>query len=150
MQSRGLTPFTVSLLVLCHLFSACRTRTPDYIEQNRKSGQQIVIAANAYTLDALAKFPASLTNLIGKGLLTSVPKCQCQDGGLRDFVYIPGFTIADSGQYVILVTPEEMDLTRAIIFRINGDAELVPREKARLEVDKSITHIKNREQGEPD
>src|SRR6266481_1150898 len=105
------------LLVLLGFSVGCRSSYR--LDQNKAAGRQIVIAANAYTLDAVAQFPASVTNLVASGLLKSAPQCLCEDGKFRDFIYIPGFTIGDSIDYVILSTPTEMDSRWAIIFRID-------------------------------
>jgi hypothetical protein len=112
--------------------------------QSKLAGREIVIAARVYTLDALARYPDSLTNLVTERLLEPLPKCRCQDGHFRDFLYIAGFTIADSEENVVLTTPPEFDSKRAIIFRLNGTADVVSRDVRDSEVEKSRRHIADR------
>ena len=135
------------LAALIALWAGCQSS--NRFGHNKAAARDIVIAASAYTLDATAAFPTALTNLVPQ-MLKSVPKCLCEDGKLRDFIYISGFTIADSDKYVIAASPPEMDAHIAIIARINGRVEVVAREKANLELTRSYEHLRKRQQGEPD
>src|ERR1041385_3552425 len=134
--------YVTTLIAILQLTAGCQSLTR--IGRTKADGSKIVLAANAYTLDAIASFPTSLSELVSAGLLESIPQCRCADGKLRDFVYIPGFTVADSYDNVILATPVAFDEHRAIIFRIDTRPEVVGIEKRTAEIQKSHDELRKR------
>jgi hypothetical protein len=129
-----LAAFAVAIVTGC--------KTPNHFDQNIASGREIVLEVNVYSQDALDKFPMSLNDLVTEKLLKTVPRCLCQDGKLRDFVYVPGFTPSDGRDWVILATPPEMDAQDAIIFHADARAEIVKKEDATLALEKSRSYLK--------
>jgi hypothetical protein len=129
------------------VFTGCQT--PNHFDQNLASGREIVLEINVYSQDAIDKFPTSLNDLVTEKLLKTVPRCLCQDGKLRDFIYVPGFTPSDGRDWVILATPPEMDTKEAIIFHADARAEIVKKEDATLVLGKSRSYLKQRDQKSP-
>jgi hypothetical protein len=138
---------TLVLCLACMTLLGCQAA--GRIAKNRKSGNAIVIAANAYTQDAAATFPKTLKTLVAERLLTSVPQCLCKDGKPREFIYIPGFHISDGGNFVILATPPEMDGKNALIFRIDSTSQVVPKETAAAEIQRSLEYLRKLQRDPP-
>jgi len=132
-----LTMLAVGVLTSC--------KSPHQFNRNIASGREIVLSVNVYSQDALDQFPASLDDLVSEKILKTVPSCLCQDGKMRDFIYMPGFEPTDGNNWVILATPPEMDSRYAIIFRIDARGEIVKKAEAALALQKSRDYLKQRD-----
>jgi hypothetical protein len=132
---------TLVLLMTFCFFNGCTGRS--LVKKNTDSIKTIGTAIYLYDDMEFSPngFPSTLDELVVKGLLKEIPKCQCADGKFRDFIYISGFKYRVS-DHVILASPPEMDPEVSIVY-YGGEVKLLPSSEAQKEINKSRDFVKS-------
>lgn len=147
MRNHGKLYVFAVCLVMAAVVCGCAERR--LIKRNVAAGRELALMFKTRENTASEpEFPRTLfalkEELSSMGLNQPLPRCECRDGALRDFLYIPGFTAMDDQRSVFLVSPMEMGLSRRILVRIDAEALVLPNSEADEVVTKSRETVSRR------
>lgn len=124
------------------LVSGCVTNLPT--DRNLSAGRELAALIRLFNdKDISGGYPITLDELVSSGMSQALPKCQCEDGKMRDFVYVSRFPTTSPHDYVVLISPPEMHQTMAIAVYLNLEAKLLSQVQATAEVERSRAFIKS-------
>jgi hypothetical protein len=130
----------VSALLL--VTSGCVTDAP--INSNLSGGRELAGRIRLFNENDLADgYPLTLDELRSLGNYQDLPKCKCEDGKLRDFIYVRGFPATAPTDYAVLISPPEMHKQKAIVVYLNLTAKVCSKTEAESEVERSKAFIKS-------
>jgi hypothetical protein len=132
MRKRSGITLLVALCVLT-LIAGCATKP--ILERNMASGHKLGMLFRVNDeMNSDSIYPTTLetlrSQLRAKGIEDAIPKCECKDGQLLDFIYVAGFDSSDSKDWAFLFSPPEMHLDKAIVVFLDGNARAVNQTEA--------------------
>jgi hypothetical protein len=137
------SPKTVKLFwLIILLFSLIGCREKSVVRSNEKAAEDLVLAAKIYTKDGDYIFPKSMDELISDKFLHERITCKCQDKIERDFVWLAGYSGADSGRCILFYSPDQMDAKLTIVARLNGEVEVLEKGLAESQIKLCEAYLK--------
>ncbi len=135
---------TASIFILC---TGCASH--QMLKRNEAAGHDWAMLFLVNTQgNTDPTYPANIagieTQLKSKGIENALPKCECQDHRLRDFVYVGNFDVSDERKWPFLFSPPEMSLKQAIVVSLDAKVHVVSREVADDLLAKSQVFTANR------
>jgi hypothetical protein len=130
------------LLMLLLVTFGCANVVP--VDDNTLAGRDLAGRIRLFNENDLGKgYPSTLDELRLLGGYQDLPKCKCEDGMLRNFLYIQGYPDTSPTDFVVLVSPPEMDKHRVILVYLNLTTKICSRAEAEVEIQRSRAFIKS-------
>jgi hypothetical protein len=132
---------------IAFLINGCATHS--VVSRNETAGHRLALLFQLNNqMDSRPHMPETLTDLEKQlriqGIEDPLPKCECPDGKLRDFVYIPGFVFSDGRDWAFLFSPSEMDSDAAIVVYLDTTTKIMTPGEASKEKAKSRAFTEKR------
>jgi hypothetical protein len=97
------------------------------LAENLNNSRQVKLALDGWAIDEEGAYPENLAALVRDGDFIGELKVKCEDGEMRDWIYVPGLKLDSDPELVILYGPEPSDGKR-IVVRVDGSARALREE----------------------